>query len=141
MKSRPFLWSKFVWNMFDFAVDARNEGDTPGRNDKGMVSYDRRTKKDSFFWYKANWTTAPMVYITSRRFTQRTSRSTPIKVYANCDSVELRVNGVSKGVHNATGNRIFSWSGIALVSGTNTIEVVGTKSGVTCLDSVTWTAN
>ncbi len=141
MKTRPFLWSKFVWNMFDFAADARNEGDTPGRNDKGLVSFDRRIKKDAYFWYKANWSTAPMVYITSRRFTQRTSRSTPIKVYANCDSVELRINGVSKGVHNATGDRIFTWTGMTLAGGANTIEVIGTKSGVLCSDTVTWTAN
>jgi hypothetical protein len=55
MKDRPYLWGKFVWNMFDFAVDGRNEGETAGRNDKGLVSYDRRTKKDAFYWYKANW--------------------------------------------------------------------------------------
>src|ERR1017187_3472318 len=63
MKARPFLWGKFIWNMFDFASDGRNEGDTPGRNDKGLVTYDRQVRKDAFYWYKANWTTNPTVYI------------------------------------------------------------------------------
>src|ERR1017187_1929043 len=63
MKARPFLWGKFIWNMFDFASDGRNEGDTPGRNDKGLVTYDRQVRKDAFYWYKANSTTNPMVYI------------------------------------------------------------------------------
>ena len=79
--------------MFDFAVDSRNEGDTPGRNDKGLVTYDRKTRKDAFFWYKANWTTAPFVYITSRRFNPRTTATTTVKVYSNMTSVSLQVNG------------------------------------------------
>ena len=64
MKTRPYSGARIVWNMFDFAADSRNEGDTPGRNDKGLVTYDRQTRKDAFFWYKANWTTTPFVYIT-----------------------------------------------------------------------------
>ena len=59
MKTRKYLWGKFVWNMFDFASDGRNEGDTPGRNDKGLVTYDRATRKDAFYWYKANWSSQP----------------------------------------------------------------------------------
>ena len=55
MKTRRYLWAKIIWNMFDFAVDSRNEGDTPGRNDKGLVTYDRKTRKDAFYWYRANW--------------------------------------------------------------------------------------
>src|SRR6185312_11279079 len=73
MKTRPYLWGKFVWNLFDFASNGRNEGDAPGRNDKGLVTYDHQTRKDSFYWYKANWTTSPMVYITSRHWTERTA--------------------------------------------------------------------
>ena len=98
MEARPFLWCKFVWNVFDFASDGRNEGDTPGRNDKGLVTYDRQVRKDAFYYYKANWTTNPMVYITGHTFTNRLTNSITAKVYANCDSVELFLNGVSQGV-------------------------------------------
>jgi beta-galactosidase len=140
MKTRRYLWSKMIWNMFDFAVDSRNEGDTPGRNDKGLVSYDRRTRKDAFFWYKANWTTAPFVYIASRRFTPRTTATVPVKVYSNMDSVSLSVNGAVIG--SSTGaDRIFTWSNVALQAGANTIAATGTSGAVTATDTVTWTRN
>ena len=74
MKERPFVWGTFVWNMFDFAVSTRHEGGIPGRNDKGLVTYDRKIKKDAFFFYKANWSDEPMLYITSRRFTGANKR-------------------------------------------------------------------
>lgn len=67
MKERSWLWGTFVWNGFDFGVDSRDEGDQPGRNDKGLVTYDRKTKKDTYYFYQANWTSQPMVYIASRR--------------------------------------------------------------------------
>lgn len=139
MKVRPFLWGKFIWNMFDFAVDGRNEGDTPGRNDKGMVTYDRKTKKDVFYYYKVNWTDTPVVYITSRRFTNRTGSTTDIKIYSNCDSVELKINGISKGIKNATGDRIFKWTGMTLTGGNNDIQAIGTKSGIQYSDLCSWT--
>jgi beta-galactosidase len=138
MKDRPYLWGKFVWNMFDFAVDGRNEGETPGRNDKGLVSYDRRTKKDAFYWYKANWSAEPVVYVTSRRFTQRTAPTTTVKIYANVESVELRVNGTSQGSRTAE-NHIFAWPGVALDVGENDIEAIGARGEETWSDRVTWT--
>ena len=64
MKARPFVWGTFVWNMFDFAVSTRHEGGVPGRNDKGLVTYDRKIKKDAFYFYKANWSDEPVLYIT-----------------------------------------------------------------------------
>ena len=89
MKARPFVWGTFVWNMFDFAVSTRHEGGVPGRNDKGLVTYDRKTKKDAFYFYQANWSDEPMVYITSRRFTERTNAVTDVKIYSNAKEVEL----------------------------------------------------
>src|ERR1700727_356259 len=97
MPARAFLCSKFIWNMVDFAVGGPNEGDTPGRNDKGLVTYDRQGRKDAVYWYKAKWTTDPMVYITGHTFTNRLANAITAKVYANCDSVELFLNGVSQG--------------------------------------------
>src|SRR5262245_66249961 len=97
MKTRTYLWGKFVWAMFDFASDVRHEGETPGRNDKGLVTYDRATRKDAFYWYKANWTATPFVYITSRRWVDRTEPMTSVKIYGTADAVQLRVNGVDIG--------------------------------------------
>src|SRR5262252_4695667 len=140
MKTRRYLWAKIVWAMFDFAVDSRNEGDTPGRNDKGLVTYDRQTKKNTFFWYKANWTTTPVVYITSRRFNPRTTATVTVKVYSNMDSVSLQVNGTSLGA--ATGaDHIFQWTNVALNPGDNAVVATGATGGTTATDTVTWTRN
>lgn len=138
MQQRPYLWCKFVWNMFDFAVAGRNEGDTPGRNDKGLVTYDRQTRKDAFYFYKANWTTKPMVYITGHTFTNRLSNRITAKVYANCDSITLFLNGNSKGAVTST-NCIFTWP-ITLSGGTNLVEAIGSKDGVSVRDSLEWIA-
>ncbi len=137
MKDRPWLWCTFVWNMFDFAVGQRDEGDTPGRNDKGLVTYDRKVKKDAFFWYKANWTTTPFVYISSRRFTNRQEPKTPVKIYSNCETVELRINGKSQGIIHSD-NHIFLWNDGELQVGENRIEAIGTKAGHSYEDSCSW---
>jgi beta-galactosidase len=137
MKVRPYLWGKFVWNMFDFASAGRDEGDTPGRNDKGLVTYDRQTRKDAFYWYKANWSDEPVLYITSRRFTQRVNAVTDIKVYSNADWVEVRLNGNSLGTQSGP-DRIFIWSGVTLIAGANLVEAFTTVDGVTYRDCVTW---
>ena len=136
MKARPFLWSKFIWNMFDFASDGRNEGDTPGRNDKGLVTYDRQVRKDAFYWYKANWTTNPMIYITGHTFTNRLTNVITAKVYANCDSVELFLNGASQGATTST-NCIFTWP-LRLQAGTNTVQAIGAKGSTNVTDSLIW---
>ena len=137
MKTRPFIWGKFVWNMFDFASSSRAEGDTPGRNDKGLVTYDRVTRKDAFYFYKANWTDVPFVHITSRRFNPRTTASTAIKVYGTMDSVELKLNGASLGSKQGV-DGVYTWPSVTLVQGTNTVEAIGTRGGTTVSDSVTW---
>jgi beta-galactosidase len=140
MAARPFLWGKFVWNMFDFASDGRNEGETPGRNDKGLVTYDRKIKKDAFYWYKANWSSDPVVYITSRRFGPRTTPTIDVKVYSNLASVTLTVNGVALPAQTSA-NHIFVWTGVALNVGPNQVVAVGrtASSGTTAADTVTWT--
>ncbi len=138
MKTRRYLWSKIIWNMFDFAVDSRDEGEAPGRNDKGMVSYDRKTRKDAFHWYKANWNTTPVVYISSRRFTSRASATVPVKVYSNLTSVQLTVNGSVIGTLTST-DRVFRWPSVPLAVGNNVIQVTGTTGATTASDTVTWT--
>lgn len=101
----PFLWGTYVWNMFDFAADARNQGGEAGMNHKGLVTFDRQTKKDSFYIYKAYWSKQPFVHITGKRFANRTGRTTEIKVYSNTGSVSLYVNG--KLFKTLKGDKIF----------------------------------
>jgi beta-galactosidase len=139
MSARPFLWAKSVWNMFDFASDGRNEGDAPGRNDKGLVTYDRQTRKDAFYWYKANWSTDPVLYITSRRYVDRPTNTVEVKVYSNLDEVGLTVNGVSWGTVRSP-DHIFRWTGVVLDAGKNAIEVRATQDGTTYADGVIWSA-
>ena len=138
MKNNPHLWGTWVWNMYDFAIDKRNEGDTPGRNDKGLVTYDRQTRKDAFYFYKANWNPAPMVHLAARRMTPRRLATTEVKAYSNTGAAELFVNGRSLGVAQPDDVCIVRWPAVRLQPGTNRIEVVA-KSGTTELrDSCEW---
>lgn len=115
----PFLWSTYVWNMFDFAADARNQGGEPGMNHKGLVTFDRSTKKDSFYLYKSYWNPEPMVHITSKRFKERRNRNIQIKVYSNADSVRLFVNG--RELSEKEADHVFLWK-VKLLDGENRIE-------------------
>ena len=92
-KRHPYMWATHVWNMFDFAADARDQGGEPGMNHKGLVTFDRKTKKDSFYLYKANWSSDPFVHICSKRFAERCAKHITVKVYSTEQSVTLRVNG------------------------------------------------
>ena len=120
-EDRPWVWASHVWNMFDFGCAARNEGGVSGRNNKGLVTMDRKTKKDSYFVYQAYWTQTPMVHIAGRRHAQRAGKTTEIKVYSNQDTVVLYVNG--KEVGQQTAHRVFKFN-VALNEGFNTIVAV-----------------
>ncbi len=104
---RPFMWANHVWNMFDFAADARNQGGEPGMNHKGLVTFDRKTKKDSFYLYKAYWNPEPMVHICSKRYVDRPEKYTTVKVYSNSDRVTLFANG--KEVGTQVGDKVFTF--------------------------------
>lgn len=93
---RKYLWGKYIWCMFDFASDGREEGDTKGQNDKGLVTR-RRLPKDSFYFYKSVWNAEPMLHLTEKGFRRRGCVVPQIKAYSNAESVELFVNGVSLG--------------------------------------------
>jgi beta-galactosidase len=138
MKERPFVWATFVWCMFDFAVSTRHEGGIPGRNDKGLVTYDRKIRKDAFYFYKANWSDEPVLYITSRRFTGRTNAVTDVKVYTNVKSVELLVNGTSFGKQTDAADGVFVWKDVTLKSGENKIEARAEHDGTNLIDRCAW---
>ncbi|MFM9559071.1 MULTISPECIES: glycoside hydrolase family 2 protein [Streptomyces] len=138
LASRPYIWGTFVWAMFDFPSDGRNEGGQPGINDKGLVTRDRQTRKDAFHWYKANWADTPTLYITSRRWTQRTDATTELKVYSNASQVTATLNGTSLGTLTSN-DHIFKWPNITLRPGQNTVTVTATINGTTYTDTVSWT--
>jgi len=139
MKQRPFVWGTFVWCMFDFAVSTRHEGDQPGLNDKGLVTRDRKTKKDAFYFYKANWSEEPVLYIADRRFTERTNALTDVKIYSNAATAELFLNGATQGVRTNDDNSVFIWKNVQLKPGDNSVEARAEKNGQPLADNCAWT--
>ena len=106
-KRHPFMWGTYVWNMFDFAADARDQGGEPGMNHKGLVTFDRKIKKDSFYLYKAYWSEVPFIHIASKRYEYREGKTTTIKVYTNQKEVSLYVNGELK--ETKVGEHVFNF--------------------------------
>lgn len=121
LDERPWLWSSHVWNMFDFGCAARNEGGVAGRNNKGLMTIDRKTKKDSYYIYQAYWTTKPMVHVCGRRYALRAGETTQIRVYSNQPTVALYLNG--KPVGAQTSEKVFVFQ-VALEEGFNTVLAV-----------------
>jgi beta-galactosidase len=138
LAARPFIWGKFIWALFDFASDTRSEGTLPGLNDKGLVTFDRKTKKDAFYLYKASWSSDPFVHLTSRRFAALPKSSTSIRVYSNAATVDLKLNGTSLGAKTGE-NHIFVWTNVTWTAGANVVEASATSGGQRVTDSVTWT--
>lgn len=139
IKERPEVWGAFIWNVFDFGSAGRFEGENPGINDKGLVTYDRKTPKDAYFFYKANWSPRPTVYITSRRFAERTEKTVPVKVYSNASSVKLAVNGKAMGSVKPDEFKRAVWPEVTLKPGVNTITATASMGGKTYTDSCKWT--
>lgn len=139
LAERPFVWGSFVWNMFDFGAAHRTEGDRSGVNDKGLVTRDRKVRKDAFYFYKANWNREePMVYIANRRHTERTNPQTSVMVFTNMPEVELLVNGVSVGICKPDAYATCQWSDVHLTSGENVVEVRAGKGKKMQTDRVIW---
>lgn len=139
ISERPFIWGSFIWNLFDFGAAHRTEGDRPGINDKGLVTFDRKVKKDAFYYYKANWNKDDkFVYIANRRNRDCVNPQIDIMVFSNLPEVELLVNGKSIGKQLPDNYATFRWKGVVLNDGENKIEAryVNKKQQVT--DSVIW---
>ena len=128
-KRHPYMWCNYVWNMFDFAADARNQGGEAGMNHKGLVTFDRKIKKDSFYLYQAYWSEKPMLHIASKRMKERTGKKTIITVYSNQNKVALYLNDVL--VEEKTSDKVFKFNvemalenRIKVVSGSLTDEAL-----------------
>ena len=93
IEKRPWIWGTHVWNMFDFASDGRNHGGDPGKNHKGLVTFDRKIKKDAFYLYKAHWSKDPFIHISGKRYANRAEKVTTVRVFCNAGDVRLTNNG------------------------------------------------
>ena len=118
------VWGSFVWIMFDFAADTRDEGEAKGINDKGLVTRDRKTRKDAFYFYQANWTDTPVLRLVGTRMSEVSSDKVPVVAFSNRGEVTLKVNGKTVGTKAPDKHRVVRWDDVALVKGVNTIEVV-----------------
>jgi beta-galactosidase len=134
-EERPFLWATYVWNMFDFGANIRDEGGVKGRNNKGLVTYDRKIKKDAFYMYKAHWSEDKFVHIASKRFIDRADGEISVKIYSNCSRVTLYVNGneLSTKVEE---DRVLVFDNIPLAEGINEITAVAEDNNVQYTDTV-----
>lgn len=156
----PWMWGSYIWNMFEFGSDKRANAGRQGTNNKGIVSYDRTIKKDSFYFYQANWSDEPALKIAGERFTTRNQDDIQVTVYSNMEDVELFVDGVSQGKLVAGSNNEpalnesgqpddtlipntqlgkFFWDVKLTGQGEHTVVAVGTgKDGKTYTDTVVW---
>jgi beta-galactosidase len=140
IKDRDDIWCKFIWNMFDFSWTFAKRGDRDFINHKGLVTHDRQVKKDAFYFYKANWSDEPVLYILSRRNTQRTAETAEVAVYTNLDAVELYVNEklISSKKMESDIHKIV-WKDIVLQPGLNKISVIVQKGDKKYTDACEWT--
>ena len=140
ISARPFVWGSFIWNLFDFGAAHRHEGDRVGINDKGLVSFDRRTRKDAFYFYKANWNKEiPLLYLAERRCTRRTRPVQTFMAFTNQPEAELFVNGTSCGHAKTDSLGTVRWNGVRLRPGQNEIRVVSGRGTHRLTDGYTCT--
>ncbi|MDH6533608.1 beta-galactosidase [Parabacteroides sp. 52] len=135
----PYIIASYLWNTFDFCAPLWTRGGVPARNMKGMVTFDRKVKKDSYFWYKANWSEDPVLYLTQRRNVDREKKITSVTVYSNIGSPKVYLNekeltGVRKGYTDVH----YVFDEVTLAQGTNTLRAVVVKEGKTYEDRIEW---
>ncbi len=143
LMERPYLWATHVWNMFDFGCAARNEGGTAGRNNKGLVTIDRKIKKDAFYVYKAYWSSKPFVHLCGRRCAQRTAEDvdslgneiTTVKAYSNLSQVTLYVNDTPFATQH--GDKIFVFQNVPLSEGFTYLTAEAGSGALRCTDTMT----
>lgn len=135
----PYIVASYLWNMFDFAVPMWDRGGVPARNMKGLVTFDRKLKKDVFFWYKANWSKEPVLYLTQRRLTERERGVTSVTVYCNAGEPEVRLNGKRLPLRQGTTAVHFVADSVHLKRGKNVITAVAKdRAGKVLNDRIEW---
>ncbi len=135
----PYILASYLWNTFDFATPASSQGGVEARNMKGLVTFDRNLKKDPFYWYKANWSKDPVLYLTQRRVTERENKITLVTVYSNIGVPQLFVNGIEvKSYKMGTTNVHYIFENVELKEGINEIEVNARKQDKMYEDKIHW---
>ena len=138
----PYLLASYLWNTFDFATPVSYQGGIPARNMKGLVTFDRKVKKDPFYWYKANWSKEPVLYITQRRVIDRENQITPVTVYSNIGTPKLYVNGIEMTAFKMGTTAVhYIFENVELREGQNKIVVKASKNGIIHRDKIYWTYN
>ena len=136
----PELWGTYVWNMFDFASPWRHEGERNGINDKGLVTYDRKTRKDAFYLYQANWSKSPVLHLLARRDDRRKDADTVIRYYTNLRDVTVTLNGVALPKAKSYAPDGYIIEKVRLRPGPNKVEAAAkTTEGEPVVDSLEWT--
>ena len=135
---RDYIWGSFVWNMFDFGSNIQRAGGLNHLNDKGLVTYDRKIRKDAFFLYKANWNKAEKTtHLCSKRYTERKENITDIIVFTTASSARLFINGKQVGTMNTDAYATVVWKNVKLSPGKNMVEIKTVDGN----DSAEWTVN
>ena len=135
----PYIVASYLWNTLDFATPLANRGDLPARNMKGLVTFDRKTKKDSYFWYKANWSEDPVLYLTQRRNVDREKKVTSITVYSNIGEPKVFLNGQElSGIHKGYTDVHYIIDNVTLKDGKNVVKAVVQSDGKTYEDTIEW---
>jgi beta-galactosidase len=138
IRDRPYIFGSYVWNMFDFSSDLRNEGDSVDINTKGLVTFDRKVKKDAFYYYQANWTSTPMIHLTGKRYVDRAYAAVDVTAYTNAKSAILKV-GVGIVGEVPCPDHICVWKNVALMpSVPNTITVTAQVGDQVLRDTAIW---
>ena len=138
----PYIIASYLWNMFDFAVPTSRRGSVEARNMKGMMTFDRKIKKDSYFWYKANWSKEPVLYLTQRRNALRERKETSVTVYSNIGTPKVYLNdqeltGVKKGYTDVH----YIFDKVVLNDGKNVLKAVISYQGKEYSDEIEWNYN
>lgn len=134
----PIISASYVWNMFEFAVPMWNRGGVNARNLKGLVSFDRKRKKDSFYWYKANWNPQPMIYLANRRDNIRKNSTAKIQAFSNMKNVKFIINGKEFTPKQGVNNKHWVLENAPLQKGENLIKVVAANAKEVLTDEMTW---
>lgn len=139
ISQHPYILASYLWNMFDFAVPQWKRGGVDARNMKGLITFDRKIRKDAFYWYKANWSKEPVLYLTQRRNTERERRETSVTVYSNLGTPRVSLNGRElDGVRKGYTDVHYIFDQVTLAEGRNVLRAVIVSDGKEYTDEIVW---
>lgn len=139
ISQHPYILASYLWNMFDFAVPQWKRGGVDARNMKGLITFDRKIRKDAFYWYKANWSKEPVLYLTQRRNTERERRETSVNVYSNLGTPRVFLNGRElDGVRKGYTDVHYIFDQVTLAEGRNVLRAVIVSDGKEYTDEIVW---